>query len=347
MWLSIRNLHVAGILAGLLSVAAVQAALPVSTRADILATEIVDAVKHKKNTLALEKIAAYRALEAEGHKTPPPVLFMEARLAKTTGDNLRAYKAVEAYLSVADKSDRNYSEALRLYSRLNDDPDIKVGVLAGEMVSIPGGSFQMGSADGDDDEKPVHPVNIRPFRLGKYEVTQGQWRAVMGNNPADFSSCGDACPVEQVSWDDVQTFITKLNRMTGRHFRLPTEAEWEYACKGGLSSSQYCGGEPDSIAWYNANSGEQTHPVGQKQPNRFGLHDMSGNVWEWVQDCWHDSYTGAPADGSAWKSGDCSRRVSRGGSWGNAAADLRAASRVRDATDARLSSLGFRLAQDL
>ena len=154
-----------------------------------------------------------------------------------------------------------------------------------EMVVVPAGSFDMGS-NNDTNEKPVHRVTInRAFAIGKTEVTQGQWKAIMGNNPSKFVECGDNCPVEQVSWDDAQAFIEKLNTKTGKKYRLPSEAEWEYACRAG-GQHEYCGGNNlDSIAWYGAlakpagNSNKTTNPVAAKQANAFGLYDMSGNVW--------------------------------------------------------------------
>ena len=219
-----------------------------------------------------------------------------------------------------------------------------------EMVVIPAGSFEMGS-NKEPNEMPVHRVTIkRAFALGKTEVTQGQWKAIMdNNNPSKFSSCGDNCPVEQVSWDDVQIFIEKLNAKTGKKYRLPSEAEWEYACRAG-GQHEYCGSDDlDSIAWYGAsakpagNSGKSTNPVATKQANAFGLYDMSGNVWEWVEDVYHDSYNGAPSDGSAWQ-GDSVLRVPRGGSWSFL---QRAAKRGGSESDFRYSTIGFRLARTL
>jgi formylglycine-generating enzyme required for sulfatase activity len=170
---------------------------------------------------------------------------------------------------------------------------------------ISAGDFYMGSEE-SGDEKPVHKVKINnPFYLGIYPVTQREWKAVMDDNPSYFK--GDDMPVEQVSWDDVQEFIKKLNEKEGTdRYRLPSEAEWEYACRVG-TTSRYSFGDDESklgdYAWYDDNSGDKTHPVGQKKPNSWGLYDMHGNVWEWVQDKWHDSYGGAPTDGSAWESG--------------------------------------------
>ena len=217
-----------------------------------------------------------------------------------------------------------------------------------EMVVIPSGSFEMGSNDGYAEEKPVHRVTIsRSFALGKYEVTQGEWHALMGSNPSAFLSCGDNCPVERVSWEDAQEFIRRLNAKTGEHYRLPSEAEWEYACRAG-GRHQYCGSDTiDSVAWYLRNSGSTTHRAGTKSANGFGLYDMSGNVYEWVQDCYNDSYAGAPSDGSAWESGDCRRRVLRGGSWDHSPPRSLSAFRGRFLAALRLYTFGLRLARTL
>jgi len=220
-----------------------------------------------------------------------------------------------------------------------------------EMVEIPGGSFDMGSNEGEPGEQPVHSVTIaRPFAIGKTEVTQAQWYAVMRNNPSYFETCGDNCPVEQVSWDDVQQFIKKLNARTGKQYRLPSEAEWEYACRAG-KHQEFCGSEiADKVSWYKSNSGNfffnKPHPAATRQANAFGLFDMSGNVWEWVEDTYHDNYNGAPADGSAWLDGS-DKRVLRGGSWGYDSSYSRAAARSGFGSKLRYYSYGFRLARTL
>ncbi len=238
------------------------------------------------------------------------------------------------------------------------------GLHCPEMVVIPANSFMMGSNDGS--EKPPRRVNIRSFALGKYEVTQGQWKAVMGNkNPSHFSTCGDDCPVENVRWDDIQIYIQKLNRMTGQQYRLPSEAEWEYAARAGCTSAFNVAGqckdriEPgeanfDGNYTYNGSSKGKsegkTMAVGSFNRNTFGLHDMHGNVWEWVQDCYEDDYRkGQPVDGSAHRGNDssCSTRVLRGGSWSSGPNYLRAANRVRNSPASRSDDYGFRLARML
>ncbi|MDR3268534.1 MAG: SUMF1/EgtB/PvdO family nonheme iron enzyme [Tannerella sp.] len=217
-----------------------------------------------------------------------------------------------------------------------------------QMVLVRGGAFTMGytSEQGNDCwdyEKPAHRVTVSDFYIGKYEVTQAQWQAVMGSNPSDFK--GDNLPVEQVSWDDVQEFIRKLNAQTGKNYRLPTEAEWEYAARGGAQSRgyKYSGSNTvGNVAWYNGNSGAATHPVGQKSPNELGLHDMSGNVWEWCSDR-YDFYSSNSQTNPAGPSSG-SYRVGRGGGWGNYAQFVRVPYRSGDTPDNRDFYLGFRLA---
>jgi formylglycine-generating enzyme required for sulfatase activity len=210
-----------------------------------------------------------------------------------------------------------------------------------ELVYVPAGSFTMGSENGGD-ETPVHTVTIREgFYMGKYEVTQAQWQAMMGDNPSKFK--GDNLPVETVSWIDAQNFIQKLNALNdGFIYRLPTEAEWEYAARAGTTGDY--AGNLDSMAWYGSNSGGKTHAGGTKQPNAFGLYDMHGNVWEWCQDWSHGNYNGAPSDGSAWESGGEQKyRVLRGGSWRYDASSCRSAVRGVGTPDSRDVYIGFRV----
>ena len=232
-----------------------------------------------------------------------------------------------------------------------------------DMVWIPSGTFMMGRYSGEQDshasEDPQHLVTVSSgFWMGKYEVTQAQWKAVMnGANPSYFQGAHagnvntDNHPVESVSWNDIQTFITALNTLTDKTFRLPSEAEWEYACRAGKTTRFYWGDDLSNMdignyAWYGSNIGGMTHPVGEKTANNFGLYDMSGNVWEWCQDWSHDHYTGAPTDGSAWESPTGLYRVIRGGNWGNNdGADCRSARRANFDPWYGYTGLGFRLSR--
>jgi formylglycine-generating enzyme required for sulfatase activity len=214
-----------------------------------------------------------------------------------------------------------------------------------EMVTVEGGTFQMGSNDGESDEKPVHSVTLNRFAIGKYEVTQAEWRAVMGSDPSElnFKGC-DKCPVERVSWNDVQDFLKKLNSKTSKNYRLPTEAEWEYAARGGKRSkgSKYSGSNDlNSVAWHDGNSGNQTHSVGGKSANELGIHDMSGNVWEWCSD-WKGDYSSAAVTNPT-GAATGAYRVMRGGSWFNTASNARLASRSNYSPTTRLDNLGFRV----
>jgi len=226
-----------------------------------------------------------------------------------------------------------------------------------QMVVIPGGSFLMGTKPaffGFDDypnEIPLHQVKVPSFLMAKTEVTQGQWMVVMGGNPSRFGSCGANCPVENVSWDEVQYFIGQLNKLTGQKFRLPSEAEWEYAARAGTrgeSSEDKDGSRLESVAWYSSNSQSSSREVAQKTPNNYGLFDMFGNVWEWVEDCWHTDYSGAPSDSTPWTSACASNsRVLRGGSWFDLPHNLRPTFRSKNDSSMRGGNIGFRLARDL
>lgn len=196
--------------------------------------------------------------------------------------------------------------------------------IANLMVLVKGGTFEMGS--NRYEERPIHHVSIPDFYLCKYPVTQGQWKHIMGNNPSHFKG-EDSLPVENVSWYDAQKFIYEINRLTQNHYRLSSESEWEYACRGGSQSKgfRFAGGNSLSkVAWYSENSKGTTHPVGQKKPNELDLYDMNGNVWEWCEDMWHGDYGDdtwkAPDDGSPWTANDwqdIKGHVLRGGSWLN------------------------------
>jgi formylglycine-generating enzyme required for sulfatase activity len=219
-----------------------------------------------------------------------------------------------------------------------------------EFVLSPAGEFMMGAGANDigakDDEKPQHKVTIsKDFYLGKCEVTQEQWTKVMGSNPSNFK--GRTNPVEQVSWDDVQEFIRRLNQKEGhKRYRLPTEAEWEYAARAG-STTIYSFGDDDGqlgdYAWYEDNA-DDTHPVGKKKPNFFGLYDMHGNVYEWVHDWYSENYYSESPSSDPTGPTSGSDRVLRGGSWRNLARGARSASRYSSLPGSRGNLLGFRLA---
>ncbi len=213
------------------------------------------------------------------------------------------------------------------------------------------------SGAGNSNEQPVRSVTVPAFRLGKHEVTFAQWDACVADGGCNGYIPGDEDwgrgnrPVMNVSWDDAQSFIDWLNAKTGGNYRLPTEAEWEYASRAGTTTEYSWGnniGSNRAECWEcdSQRGGEQTAPVGSFPANPWGVHDIHGNVWEWVQDCYYDSYEGAPTDGSARTNGDCSLRVLRGGSLNDLAWSLRSANRVKDDRTTRLFNVGFRLAQD-
>lgn len=218
-----------------------------------------------------------------------------------------------------------------------------------EFVLVKGGCFQMGHifGDGYEDSRPLHKVCVGDFYIGKYEVTQGQWKAIMEKNPSVFKNCGNDCPLEAVSWDDAKEFIDLLNKKSGKKYRLPFEAEWEYAARSGGRNEKWSGtsdeNELTDYAWYAENSGGKTHPVGKKKPNGLGIYDMSGNVWEWMEDKRHESYVTIPDIKDA-KSGTWEYCVLRGGSWNDSSRGLRFAARnVSRAIETDLT-IGFRLA---
>ena len=266
---------------------------------------------------------------------------------QVTADNYVSYSGTFA----VNSSSRSVSVTLQKFFYT---PNVKTFYANGvpfEMVEVRGGTFRMGATSeqgsyAGNDEKPVHSVTLSSYYIGKTEVTQALWKAVMGSNPSYFK--GDNLPVESVSWYDCQEFIHKLNSLTGQNFRLPTEAEWEFACRGGNNSRGYMySGSYNikNVAWYDQNSGSKTHPVATKLPNELGIYDMSGNVWEWCSDWYGDYSYGAqtnpkgPYDGSS--------RVFRGGSWYsyyfNCPGYSRCSNRSYNSPGDRISNLGLRL----
>ncbi|MBW1810984.1 MAG: formylglycine-generating enzyme family protein [Deltaproteobacteria bacterium] len=218
-------------------------------------------------------------------------------------------------------------------------------------IALPAGNFEMGCSPDDsncnDSEKPVHTVNVPAFEMSETPITQAQYEAQLGTNPSNFSSCAN-CPVETVKWHEAKAFCEAVSA------RLPTEAEWEYAARAGSLTPYYSGNDPsclDEIAWHGGNSSSQTHPVAEKLGNDYCLFDMVGNVWEWVDDCWHDDYIGSPTDGTAWLDGACTYRVLRGGSYGAGPVTMRTSNRDGDYPDMYFISYptgpGFRCARDI
>ncbi len=232
------------------------------------------------------------------------------------------------------------------FSNKPDEETFTVNGVSFTMKRVEGGIFRMGSDDSEawGDEKPVHSVTVSTFHMGETEVTQALWKAVMGSNPSYFK--GDNLPVEQVSWNDCQEFIRKLNSLTGKNFRLPTEAEWEYAARGGSRSNRtkYAGSRSiGSVAWYTDNSGSKTHPVKGKSPNELGLYDMSGNVWEWCGDWYGKSYYSNSPSSDPKGPSTGSRRVLRGGGWNYRAGGCRVSNRHYGTPVSRYDYFGFRL----
>ena len=237
--------------------------------------------------------------------------------------------------------------------KLIEEPELEIGQFKSftedlgngielEMIAISGGKFMMGSPEGEgnDREKPQHEVAVQPFYMGKYPITQVQYQQVMGKNPSNFKR-DDQRPVERVSWDDAVEFCQRLSKQTGKEYRLPSEAEWEYACRAGTTTAYYFGENiTEELVNYKRS---KTTFVGKYPSNAFGLYDMHGNVWEWCEDDWHEDYENAPNDGSAWLSCKSSSKVLRGGSWGFYSFNCRSAYRFGGTRGNRDINVGFRV----
>ena len=292
------------------------------------------------------------AVYVDGKKVGTSPLFVSELLIGTHKIRLEkeGYDKQEKTIAISEGQEHmlEYTLAKEMPKpTLTDKETFTVNGVSFTMVGVKGGTFTMGGtaeqgSDADSDEKPTHQVTLSDYYIGETEVTQELWKAVMGSNPSNFS--GTNLPVEAVSWDDCQTFITKLNQLTGKNFRLPTEAEWEYAARGGQKSKgyKYAGSNALSdVAWYWDNSSSKTHPVKQKQANELGLYDMSGNVWEWCQD-WYGNY-GSAAQTNPTGPSSGSYRVCRGGGWYYSASGCRVADRGGDSPGSRYSDWGFRV----
>ena len=290
--------------------------------------------------------------------------FQRAQVALQAGHYEGAIESATRYLEKAGQEGESHSAALALRAdaeQLSRSLSRFVSQWESRMVVIPTGSFRMGCRPGQgclDNEIPLHEVTIRSFALSKHEVTLDDWDACVrhggcsGYRPDDEGWGRGDRPVINVSWEDAQSFVAWLSRVTGDAYRLPTEAEWEYAARAD-AETEYSWG--NRIGRNQANcdgcrsrwDNEMTAPVGSFVPNGFGMYDMHGNVSEWVEDCWNDNYVGAPSDGSAWLGGDCERRVLRGGSWGDDPMFLESEDREWWSPGIRLNSLGFRVARTL
>jgi len=275
----------------------------------------------------------------------------QAALAAQAKRDLQKAEEGRRIAGLKSGQEHKHAEAETLKSAFRDCPDV-----CPEMVAVPAGEFTMGSPPGEEGrgsaEGPQRKVTIaRPFAVGKYEVTFAEWDACVAaggckHTPTDSGWGRGKRPVVNVSWNDItKEYLPWLSRNTGTTYRLPTEAEWEYAARAGTTTPFSVG---RMITTKQANfEGKRTVEVGSFPPNAFGLHDMHGNVWEWVQDCWNANYSGAPSDGSAWTTGDCGRRVLRGGSGVNYPQDLRSADRFRFTPDLRFHYFGFRVVRTL
>lgn len=310
--------------------------------AKLMGKETPEMLAAKEAAEKERQVAEKRKFE-KTEKDKQAVLVEEKRKA----DEAEKKKAAAEQARVAEeKRKAEVAEQKRLAARVPKKGDTFTDPTTGmELVYVPKGCFQMGDTfgDGESDEKPVHEVCVDGYFIGKYEVTQGEYTKITGNNPSNLKK-GDRYPVEKVSWNDAQEFIRRLNERSGRIYRLPTEAEWEYAAKSGGRKEKYAGADtPDGVAWYSSNSSGSTHPVGTKLPNGLGLYDMTGNVWEWCRD-WYDanSYSGSLQDNPSGPSSG-SYRVFRGGSWYLDQENLRAANRHRYSPSYRYNNFGLRL----
>jgi len=339
---------------------------PAATGSDNLQNMLAMVRQREEPAKKLETLRQKREIEERERQAEIESIKAEARAQRSAlvDEDIKAYEEIVNSFYGREMSDAAWQSLVRKYPRAAevDKGDLlllrqvvveettvesmRLRNIVGDFVRVPGGCYLMGDnfSDGQGDAKPVHEVCIDAFSIGKTEVTQAQWRQVMGSNPSHFSGC-DSCPVESVSWDDVQEYLLKLNMQTGEHFRLPTEAEWEYAARSGGKQEKYAGSDSiDAVAWYSGNGVKKTHHVAQKQPNGLGLYDMSGNVSEWVQD-WYgsDTYSMSPRKNPKGPPAG-SGRVDRGGSWGASAFSARVYFRYDRVTGGRSSVLGFRLA---
>jgi formylglycine-generating enzyme required for sulfatase activity len=318
------------------------------------ATEVLAALSNQKS-------AAISTSKTSPQTSPQASQQTSQQTSSPPQSSNNPLKQIFQFISLPTNPPKSSSK-INLNSNPNTNPttsfteDLGNGVFL-EMIAIPGGTFSMGSPKNElerrDSEGPQHQVTVPSFFMGKYQLTQVQYQVIMGSNPSGFK--GNNQPVEQVSWDDAVTFCRKLSQRTGKNYRLPSEAEWEYACRAGTKTPFYFGENitPDLVN-YNGNdpyaSGQkgkyrqQIIDVGTFPPNTFGLCDMHGNVWEWCEDDWHENYTNAPTNGSVWTNlNDNTSKLLRGGSWNARGSGCRSAARIKYSRGGRNVSSGFRV----
>ena len=374
----VRILLAAATLAAVMTLLPVTAAAELSPaiQADLYLVQTEEYLKEKDYAAAREAMENLIKL-AEEHDdltVPDEFHFRHAYVLNLVGGYAEASAALHRYLESAGQRGAHYREALTLLHEVSEAAAEAAAAARQvarnmKMVTVPAGSYRMGSPLSEDGrydfEGPVHRVTIaKPFAVRVYEVTFAEWDACVasggcgGYRPDDEGWGRGRRPVINVSWEDAQRFVAWLRQGTGEEYRLLSEAEWEYVARAGTTTPFHTGSTiATSQANYNGNytygngrTGvyrEKTVPFGSFNANAFGLYDVHGNVWEWVQDCWNDSYRGAPSDGSAWERGDCSRRVLRGGSWFSAPWFLRSAIRNLNLPGFRNSDNGFRVARTL
>ena len=366
MWIMVGHVLVAALFG---SCAAGSAQLPPKILADRYLVKVDQLINKKNFRKALELMDKIAELQQDHNfSVPDGFHFKYAEVAFSAKSFKSAIDSVKKYLRIASINDEFYREALALLlqaeqkeaqRKFEEQMRAQLRPLLPEMVEIPGGNYRMGCVSGQDClewEQPVHTVRVERFEISKYEVTFEEYDRFM-----ELTGCPPHWggrryrgrrPVGNVTWQEAVAYTRWLSEQTGKRYRLPTEAEWEYAARAGTVTKYSWGNEIGrnrarcfgcSNLWNNS---WLPDPVGSFGANSWGLHDMHGNVWEWVQDCWNDSYRGAPRDGSAWESGDCSLRVLRGGSWPRDPWFLRSAYRHRRSTSSRGNpDVGFRIAR--